>query len=66
MSDQLPTLDPPVHTTHRAPLGVPEEERSAFRTGLQRPKAHEPGIGSTSGQAVEHTPLEFLYGQFTA
>ncbi|MEV7015921.1 cytochrome P450 [Streptomyces sp. NPDC093991] len=118
MSDQLPTLDPPVHTAHRALLmrlitpkrlkeneaamwhiadglldsclvpgegdvvrdfaepftllviadllGVPEEERAGFRAGLQRPEAHEPGIGSTGEEALKHTPLEFLYSRFTA
>ncbi|MFF5254592.1 cytochrome P450 [Streptomyces leeuwenhoekii] len=117
MSDQLPTLDPPVHTAHRALLmrlitpkrlkeneaamwhiadallddylargegdfvrdfagpftllviadllGVPEEDRAEFRARLQRPEAHEPGIGSTGEETMEHTPLEFLYGRFT-
>ncbi|MFI7361290.1 cytochrome P450 [Streptomyces sp. NPDC050149] len=117
MSDQLPTLDPPTHTDHRALLmrlitpkrlkeneaamwhladglletyleggegefvsgfagpftllviadllGVPEEDRAAFRAGLQRPQAPDPGIGSTGEDTMEHAPLEFLYGQFT-
>ncbi|MEU5755878.1 cytochrome P450 [Streptomyces sp. NPDC047829] len=117
MSDQLPTLDPPVHTNHRALLmrlitpkrlkdnegamwqiadglldsylaggrgdfirdfagpftmlviadllGVPEDDRSEFRARLQRSEPGEPGIGSTGEEAMEHTPLEFLYGRFT-
>ncbi|MFJ8194091.1 cytochrome P450 [Streptomyces sp. NPDC096094] len=117
MSDQLPTLDPPVHTAHRALLmrlitpkrlkeneaamwriadgvlddylprgegdlvrdfagpftmlviadllGVPEEDRAEFRARLQRPEAHGAGIGSTGEEALEQSPLEFLYARFT-
>jgi cytochrome P450 family 150 subfamily A5 len=115
-SDQLPTLDPPVHTNHRsllarlltpkrlkeneasmwrladklldtfladgegefiagfaAPftllviadlLGVPEEDQQEFLQALQRP----PGgaMGSTREETLEHNPLEWLYGRFTA
>lgn len=116
MSDQLPTLDPPVHTDHRGLLmrlitprrlkeneasmwhladaqldsylaggegefisgfagpftlaviadllGVPDQDRDAFVEGLQhRPESG--GIGSTDGH-VTHSPLEFLYDQFSA
>lgn len=116
MSDQLPTLDPPVHTDHRALLmrlitpkrlkeneefmwtladrtldtfldrgtcefigdfaqpfamlvvadllGVPEEDRATFTHELlHRPDDH--GVGSTDGDAMAHSPLEFLYGRFS-
>ncbi|GGQ33615.1 cytochrome P450 [Streptomyces mutabilis] len=117
MSDQLPTLDPPVHTAHRALLmrlitpkrlkeneaamwriadgvlddylargegdlvrgfagpftmlviadllGVPEDDRVEFRARLQGPETHRAGIGSTSEEALEQSPLDFLYGRFT-
>lgn len=117
MSDQLPTLDPPLHTDHRALLmrlitprrlkeneeamwrladrqldsyltggegdfisgfagpftllviadllGVPEEDRDEFAAGLrQRPHA-DVGVGST-GEAMAHSPLEYLYARFSA
>ncbi len=117
MSDQLPTLDPPVHTDHRALLmrlitpkrlkeneafiwrladrlldsyladgegefisgfagpfallviadllGVPESDHEEFAAALrQRPHAAG-GIGGTSGEALHHSPLEFLYARFT-
>jgi cytochrome P450 len=116
MSDQLPTLDPPVHTDHRALLmrlitpkrlkenevsiwqfadrlldeflvggegefisgfagpfslfviadllGVPEEDQEGFAEALQhRPQSD--GIGSID-DTMTHSPLEFLYGRFTA
>jgi cytochrome P450 len=116
MSDQLPTLDPPVHTDHRALLmrlitpkrlkeneasmwrladrlledflargegdfisefagpftllviadllGVPEGDRGEFAEELQhRPRSD--GIGSID-DTMTHSPLEFLYGRFTA
>lgn len=115
--DQLPTLDPPVHTQHRALLmklitpkrlkeneeviwqladrllddyltggegeyvhgfagpftllviadllGVPEEDREEFLDKLQRRPPEAGGtIGSTGGDSVAHSPLEFLYGRF--
>jgi cytochrome P450 len=117
MNDQLPTLDPPVHTDHRALLmrlitpkrlkeneslmgeladqvladflppgagefirgfagpftlliiadllGVPEEDRQEFLYELhQRPATH--GVGSTGDDHLAHSPLEFLYGRFSA
>lgn len=44
-------------------LGVPDEDRNTFVEGLE----HQPrgGIGSTDGE-VAHSPLEYLYGQFSA
>ncbi len=117
MSDQLPTLDPPVHTDHRALLmrlitpkrlkeneefiwrladrqidgflargggeyinelgspyamlviadllGVPEEDHERFTEAL----IHHPqqgGLGSTEGDSMGHSPLGYLYEQFTA
>ncbi len=117
MCDQLPTLDPPVHTDHRALLmrlitpkrlkeneasmwrladglletflargegefvsgfagpftllviadllGVPEEDQQEFAQALeQRPR--QDALGSTSEDTLTHSPLEFLYGKFTA
>lgn len=118
LSDQLPTLDPPVHTDHRALLmrlitpkrlkenedamwtladrvldgyltsgegdvvgdfagpftlyviadllGVPEADQEEFLDALQRNPHHEAGVGSTAGEAIQHNPLEFLYGKFAA
>lgn len=42
-------------------LGVPEEDHQAFREGLFRVR----GLGSTEGEKMAHSPLEFLYEQFT-
>lgn len=115
MSDQLPTLDPPMHTDHRALLmrlitpkrlkeneefiwtladrlldtflgkgggeyigdfagpfamlviadllGVPEEDHARFQEAL----LHRPtgGIGSTGDDHLAHSPLEYLYQEFT-
>jgi cytochrome P450 len=113
-SDQLPTLDPPEHTAHRALLmrlitpkrlkeneelmwrladglldtyfagdgefiggfaapftrlviadllGVPEEDHERFAAGVQ---GRGGGVGSTGADAMAHSPLEFLYEQFSA
>lgn len=112
-SDQLPALDPPEHTAHRALLmrlitpkrlkeneelmwrladglldtyfagdgefiggfaapftrvviadllGVPEEDHERFAAGIQGGG----GVGSTGDEAMAHSPLEFLYEQFSA
>lgn len=115
-SDQLPTLDPPIHTNHRsllmrlitpkrlkenedamwvladraldtflAPgegefikgfagpftllviadlLGVPDGDRDDFVQNLHRNVGG--GIGSTEGESLAHSPLEFIYGRFEA
>jgi cytochrome P450 family 150 subfamily A5 len=44
-------------------LGVPESDHAEFRANLatKGPKAN---VGSTS-KALQHSPLEYLYGQFT-
>ncbi|UDY36676.1 cytochrome P450 [Dermatobacter hominis] len=113
-SDQLPTLDPPVHTDHRALLarmitpkrlreneqfirrivdeqldhalsgdgrteligdfaapvamlvvadllGVPEEDHPEFREAMLN-KAGT--VGSTKGEDMKHSPLEYLYERF--
>ncbi len=43
-------------------LGVPEEDHDLFRRGTGQVQG---GFGSTSGETMAHTPLEFLYGAFT-
>jgi cytochrome P450 family 150 subfamily A5 len=42
-------------------LGVPESDHQEFRARLGRTG----GLGSTSGDAMEHNPLEFLYRRFS-
>ena len=44
-------------------LGVPEEDHDLFRRGTGQAKG---GFGSTSGETLAHSPLEFLYDAFTA
>ncbi|GFG74564.1 cytochrome P450 [Mycobacterium botniense] len=113
-SDQLPTLDPPTHTNHRALLmrlitpkrlkenedamwmladrvldtflaggegefikgfaapftlfviadllGVPDDDRDDFVKNLHRNVGG--GLGSTEGESLAHSPLEFIYGRF--
>jgi cytochrome P450 family 150 subfamily A5 len=113
-SDQLPTLDPPTHTNHRALLmrlitpkrlkenedamwaladrvldgflasgegdfikgfagpftllviadllGMPDDDRDDFVQNLRRNVGG--GLGSTEGQSLAHSPLEFIYGRF--
>ncbi len=113
-NDQLPTLDPPLHTDHRALLsrmitpkrlkeneefmwrladrqyddaltdgrcefvgdfanpfamlviadllGVPESDHDDFKDQLLTSTGT---IGSSSGDAMHHSPLEYLYGKFT-
>ncbi|WP_234467558.1 cytochrome P450 [Streptomyces sp. MBT62] len=43
-------------------LGVPEEDHDDFRRSLGQTK----GFGSTGGDVLAHTPLDFLYDRFTA
>lgn len=113
-NDQLPTLDPPLHTDHRALLskmitpkrlkeneefmwrladrqfdealaggrcefvgdfgnpfamlviadllGVPEADHNDFKDQLLTSTGT---IGSSDGDAMHHSPLEYLYGKFT-
>ena len=42
-------------------LGVPEADHQAFRNTL----ASTGGLGSTAGDSMAHSPLEFLYEKFT-
>ncbi len=117
MSDQLPTLDPPVHTDQRALLmrlitprrlqeneefmwrladrqldtfvadghcefikqfaapfallvvadllGVPEEDHPQFAEQLLGGGHQTGAVGSTSEKGLAHTPLEYLYEQFS-
>ena len=119
--DQLPTMDPPQHTDHRALLmtlitpkrlkenedfmwvladqqidtfisqgecefmnafaqpfavlvvsdllGVPAEDRIKFRQQILRNEQASGGVvvgGMKEGEEVHHTPLEWLYGAFSA
>lgn len=118
-SDQLPTMDPPVHSDHRALLmrlitplrlkqneefmwqladqqidsflsrgkcefmgdfagpfavlvisdllGVPPEDRQEFRQHLLRQEQERGGavVGGTGENAVEHSPLAWLYEKFS-
>ncbi len=49
-------------------LGVPEEDRVKFRKQLIRNEQEQGGavVGGTAGQEAQHSPLEFLYGAFSA
>jgi cytochrome P450 family 150 subfamily A5 len=42
-------------------LGVPESDHAAFRAQMGGQ-----GLGSTEGQKMQHSPLEFLYQRFSA
>lgn len=44
-------------------LGVPEADHDEFRSALLRGSTGT--IGSSTGDAMAHTPLEYLYGKFT-
>lgn len=44
-------------------LGIPAEDREAFVDGIKHNSGG--GIGSTSSESLSHSPLEFLYGQFS-
>ena len=46
-------------------LGVPEEDRAGFADRLLHPPAGDGGVGSTSGDTMAHSPLEYLYDRFT-
>src|SRR5262245_45875307 len=118
-SDQLPTLDPPVHTAHRGLLmrlitpkrlkeneefmwrladhqideffargecefvseyaqpfamlvvadllGVPEDDHEMFREQLGLGRRRTGTLGGTAGEKpLRHSPLDFLYQQFSA
>jgi cytochrome P450 len=42
-------------------LGVPKEDHALFRKNLNRTS----GLGSTGDETLAHSPLEFLYSQFS-
>ncbi len=44
-------------------LGVPDSDHDEFREALLQGSAGT--IGSSAGDAMSHTPLEYLYGKFT-
>jgi cytochrome P450 len=118
MSDQLPNMDPPVHTDHRALLmrlitpkrlkeneefiwrladkqldkfhaagecefigqfagpyamlviadllGVPESDHARFEKALIRSSQSGGAVGGTSGESMSHSPMEYLYQEFSA
>src|SRR4051812_3261195 len=45
-------------------LGVPEDDQAMFRSKLGR-KENTGAVGSTGEDSLRHSPLEFLYDQFT-
>ena len=45
-------------------LGVPEADHAEFRQALLEGN-HTGTIGSSKGDSLEHTPLEYLYGKFS-
>ncbi|WP_099022875.1 cytochrome P450 [Mycolicibacterium palauense] len=46
-------------------LGVPEEDRAEFARKMDHSQG-EGGVGSTSNEAMSHSPLEYLYEKFSA
>lgn len=44
-------------------LGIPAEDREGFVNGIKQHSGG--GVGSTSEESLSHSPLEFLYGQFS-
>src|SRR5690606_26114173 len=46
-------------------LGVPEEDHHQFQEALLRDPRQRGAIGSTGGETLAHTPLQYLYGRFT-
>ncbi len=48
-------------------LGVPEDDRNRFRENILGGHGRvQRGLGSTQGETLEHTPLEYLYEEFSA
>jgi cytochrome P450 len=45
-------------------LGIPDEDREGFVDGIRQNSGG--GVGSTSTDSLSHSPLEFLYAQFSA
>jgi cytochrome P450 len=46
-------------------LGVPERDHELFREGLAVGRKHTGSVGSLDDDGLKHSPLEFLYEQFT-
>jgi len=46
-------------------LGVPAEDRIAFRKKLLQNETEGAGVGSVEDREVEHSPLEWLYSTFS-
>ncbi|ORA36484.1 cytochrome P450 [Mycobacterium aquaticum] len=44
-------------------LGIPADDRAGFVEGIKQHSGG--GVGSTSKESLSHSPLEFLYGQFS-
>lgn len=47
-------------------LGVPREDHDDFRRALLRGSSKGGGIGSTGADTLAHSPLQYLYEQFTS
>jgi cytochrome P450 len=47
-------------------LGVPEDDHERFRVGLAVGRRHTGTLGGLDDEGLKHSPLEFLYEQFTA
>ncbi len=47
-------------------LGVPAEDRIAFRKKLLQNETEGAGVGSVEDKKVEHSPLEWLYDTFSS
>ncbi|MDT5103740.1 MAG: cytochrome family subfamily, partial [Mycobacterium sp.] len=45
-------------------LGIPDEDRNEFVDGIRQNSGG--GVGGTGKETLSHSPLEFLYGQFSA
>jgi cytochrome P450 len=45
-------------------LGIPDEDRNDFVDGIRQNSGG--GVGGTGKETLSHSPLEFLYGQFSA
>jgi cytochrome P450 len=46
-------------------LGVPEEDQAEFLESAAHRENVGGGVGSSKGENLAHSPLEFLYGKFT-
>jgi cytochrome P450 len=46
-------------------LGVPHEDRAQFANRMQHPPPSDGALGSTGDETMAHSPLEYLYEQFS-